>query len=136
MVHVFLQPGFNGDACEKKDVCAEKCNQRGVCRWGNCFCDVGFSGEGCENQVDAKQCPAGCSGNGVCEAGVCFCKSSHTGIDCSTTVDLHTAANLFAKIQNAGKEKNSGVSGKSAFGVASLCFVIGIGAATLITKYR
>ena len=105
---------------------------------GNCFCDVGFSGEGCENQVDAKQCPAGCSGNGVCEAGVCFCKSSHTGIDCSTTVDLHKASNLFAKIQNAGKEKNGnrGVSGKSAFGVASLCFVIGIGAATLITKYR
>jgi hypothetical protein len=86
-------------------------------------------------QVDAKRCLAGCSGNGICEAGVCFCKAQYSGEDCSRTVDLHTASKLWANLEHA-KHKTTAFSGKSAFGVAALCFVVGVGAATLFTTLK
>ena len=129
------EPGFSGTACEVIQKCPEKCNERGICRWGECYCDVGFSGSACEMQIDSKKCPAGCSGNGICEAGVCFCKAQYHGEDCSQPVDLHIAAKMWANLEHA-KHKTTTFSGKSALGVATLCFVVGIGAATLLTTLK
>lgn len=56
------------------------CSSRGKCHRGRCFCDPGFGGDGCEEQL---QCPGpDCSGNGECANGKCVCAPGFSGDAC------------------------------------------------------
>ena len=133
------KPGYSGEGCEIETKCLNDCNKNGECRWGQCFCDVGYSGISCETKVSGKDsCENECSGNGICEAGSCFCKAQFSGKDCSSPVDLHEAATFTANVQKAhdtNTEDNS-IGAKKAFGAATLCFVLGFGTALIASKYR
>ena len=61
--------------------CAANCNGRGICTYGKCFCDPGFSGEACD--VSTK-CPQDCNGNGVCHRGKCDCHPGFEGEACES----------------------------------------------------
>ena len=81
----FCVEGRDGADCSIKlqDACPLACSQRGVCRFGQCFCKPGYVGRGCEIQV---KCSAKCLINGVCAYGHCFCVPGWEGKDCDIAV--------------------------------------------------
>jgi len=55
---------------------------------GQCLCNQGWSGEGC----DVESCPGGCSGTGMCHNGQCRCQQGFGGPDCSVSLaSVHAA---------------------------------------------
>jgi len=62
---------------------ASDCNGHGQFSNGNCFCDPGFSGATCDQEV---LCPNSCNSHGSCALGLCYCDPGYTGSDCSVVV--------------------------------------------------
>ncbi|XP_070211800.1 attractin-like protein 1 isoform X1 [Littorina saxatilis] len=63
--------------------CYRNCSEHGACVKGECQCEPGWSGEGCE--VDLNLCQNNCSDSGRCSNGVCVCDPGSKGEDCSLT---------------------------------------------------
>ena len=80
----------------------EGCTDHGICKYGRCFCQPGYSGLNCtvpinaEAKADAaiakakykvaKACPNQCSHNGFCLEGKCLCQPGYDGVDCSRVI--------------------------------------------------
>eukprot|EP00750_Incisomonas_marina_P008772 INCI15692.1.p1 GENE.INCI15692.1~~INCI15692.1.p1 ORF type:complete len:1996 (+),score=190.66 INCI15692.1:245-6232(+) len=113
----YCNPGFKGDACETEIVCPTgaaqtkftsdssnrtltevACSGHGICQYGKCFCDPGFSGPACASRVgplavaatsvaQAAGCSTGsfgtsCSAHGVCVDARCHCFNGFAGSSC------------------------------------------------------
>eukprot|EP00966_Prymnesium_polylepis_P113971 2634160-Prymnesium_polylepis.1 len=50
---------------------------------GLCFCNAGYSGDGCEVSLPCPGTPSECSGHGFCLRSKCFCDPGFEGADCS-----------------------------------------------------
>eukprot|EP00931_Biecheleriopsis_adriatica_P060462 TRINITY_DN36319_c0_g1_i1.p1 TRINITY_DN36319_c0_g1~~TRINITY_DN36319_c0_g1_i1.p1 ORF type:complete len:921 (+),score=197.61 TRINITY_DN36319_c0_g1_i1:211-2763(+) len=70
--------GWTGSICDMP-MCADNCNDRGLCVQGNCICESGWYGSTCHLQ----RCPNDCSGAGYCFKGKCKCMSGFKGESCS-----------------------------------------------------
>jgi hypothetical protein len=56
---------------------------------GQCICNYGWGGAGCQRvavYAQMKKCPNDCSGNGLCMDGRCSCNVGSKGPDCSDTI--------------------------------------------------
>ncbi|XP_025093871.1 attractin-like isoform X2 [Pomacea canaliculata] len=62
--------------------CYLNCSESGTCFNGECACDAGRSGMGCE--IDMTFCLNNCSYSGVCLNGICNCDPGLRGEDCSS----------------------------------------------------
>ncbi|XP_029140564.1 integrin beta-4 [Protobothrops mucrosquamatus] len=66
------------------------CNDRGQCYMGQCACEAGWEGPGCECPTSNEICVSSngliCNGRGRCECGICLCDNptAHTGPTCET----------------------------------------------------
>ena len=93
-------PGFYGESCQLGcagfDVArGVVCSGHGTCTAtgspghspDRCKCDAGFSGDGCENDMEGvASCPHDCRGHGVCRKGRCSCEPPFAGQDCSIEI--------------------------------------------------
>ena len=103
----FCFPGWTGKNCaansesikEEARVtrgCPNNCNSHGVCAYGlsdkygtplgQCLCQPGWHGPGCEHM---EKCPGeggGCNGRGKCVAGKCYCRPGYGGPGCLDVV--------------------------------------------------
>jgi len=67
-------PGYTGRDCAEieSDMCGLdlKCGGNGRCQFGQCYCDLGWSGDRCETKTESIN---GCSGHGLFKWGRCWC---------------------------------------------------------------
>jgi syndecan 4 len=67
-------PGYTGRDCAEveSDPCGAdlKCGGNGRCQHGQCYCDLGWSGDRCETRAESVN---GCSGHGLFKWGKCWC---------------------------------------------------------------
>ncbi|XP_063149153.1 integrin beta-4 isoform X1 [Candoia aspera] len=86
---------FEGQFCEFDNLQCPRtsgflCNDRGRCYMGQCVCEVGWEGPGCECPTSNETCVSSngliCNGRGRCECGRCRCGNPtvHTGPTCET----------------------------------------------------
>jgi len=59
------------------------CNNRGVFQNSKCFCDSGYTGETCTEELT---CTNNCNSQGKCALGLCFCEPGYTGVDCAKSL--------------------------------------------------
>ena len=87
------------------NACENSCTNKGVCKWGRCLCQPGFTGSDCSVQT----CPGSfcyynpnnfetvcneCSGNGKCgQSGICECNDGWTGPDCGAIFCTNNCTN-------------------------------------------
>uniref|UniRef100_A0A8D0GUP1 Integrin beta n=1 Tax=Sphenodon punctatus TaxID=8508 RepID=A0A8D0GUP1_SPHPU len=80
-----LTQRFEGQFCEFNNLQCRRtsgflCNDRGLCYLGQCACDSGWEGPGCECPTSNDTCidSSGglCHGRGRCECGRCICDKS------------------------------------------------------------
>ncbi|XP_007429490.1 integrin beta-4 isoform X2 [Python bivittatus] len=90
-----LTQRFEGQFCEFDNLQCPRtsgflCNDRGRCYMGQCVCEAGWEGPGCECPTSNETCVSSngliCNGRGRCECGRCLCNSptAHTGPTCET----------------------------------------------------
>merc|ERR1712216_59464 len=74
--------------CSRPRRCDSSCNEHGVCRYGQCFCDPGYMGPSCEI-MDSNICPSDCSGpnRGLCTSHGCLCAPGAEGEACELDVE-------------------------------------------------
>jgi hypothetical protein len=79
------EPAFTGPDCsEAVGVCEpDTCGAHGTCRHGQCFCDLGWSGDKCEV---ANACVDNCNERGLCLHGRCHCFPGYEGASCEKYV--------------------------------------------------
>lgn len=82
----YCAPGYSGADCSIDDGSCEVC-KHGQCQHGHCFCDFGFSGQGCETK---NVCEDDCMMRGVCNLGKCVCNAGFDGSKCEIMVVDHT----------------------------------------------
>mmetsp|Transcript_13162 Transcript_13162/g.25516 ORF Transcript_13162/g.25516 Transcript_13162/m.25516 type:complete len:1478 (+) Transcript_13162:39-4472(+) len=82
----YCAPGYSGPDCSIDDGSCEVC-KHGVCQHGHCFCDFGFSGQGCETK---NVCEDDCMLRGVCHLGKCVCNAGFDGKKCEKMVQDKT----------------------------------------------
>ncbi|EKX55234.1 hypothetical protein GUITHDRAFT_99015 [Guillardia theta CCMP2712] len=58
--------------------CPNNCNGHGECTKLGCVCNVGWSGDHCDQQP----CPYNCRSHGVCTNGSCVCRQGFVGDSC------------------------------------------------------
>jgi hypothetical protein len=64
------------------DLCENVTCNNGTCNEGSCICDLGYSGEFCENfDICAG---VTCINGGVCNGGICNCPPGFAGVNCQT----------------------------------------------------
>uniref|UniRef100_A0A8C1N9G0 Teneurin transmembrane protein 4 n=1 Tax=Cyprinus carpio TaxID=7962 RepID=A0A8C1N9G0_CYPCA len=61
------------------ELCAADCGGHGICVAGNCRCDEGWMGAGCEQRA----CHPRCSEHGTCKDGKCECSPGWNGEHCT-----------------------------------------------------
>lgn len=87
---------------------------RGICFHGQCFCQPGFAGAGCEREL---KCSEQCELNGQCFNGQCFCVAGWKGEDCNIRTDAaERRAKLEKDMDNAMKLLAKGGDGECAHG--------------------
>jgi len=79
-------PGANyNEDCSVK-ICLYNCSGKGNCdeNSGNCECNLGYSGLGCE-KIFLPCLDPSCQGRGICNTtlGYCICRVGYSGQDCS-----------------------------------------------------
>ncbi|KAG1660173.1 hypothetical protein FOA52_005273 [Chlamydomonas sp. UWO 241] len=72
------------NACHRRGVCMDSCDEAEPDRAPWCECHKGFKGGTCA-EVDTSGCPNNCTGHGSCSRGYCHCSPPHFGVDCSRT---------------------------------------------------
>ncbi|XP_070595990.1 integrin beta-4 isoform X1 [Erythrolamprus reginae] len=88
-----LNQRYEGVYCEFNNLQCSRisgflCNERGRCYMGQCVCDAGWEGQGCECPTSNDTCVGSngliCSGRGRCECGRCICNNptGHTDLTC------------------------------------------------------
>jgi len=60
------------------------CFGHGDCLNGMCTCDLGYTGDLCNEVTEA--CPQNCSGHGTCQGGKCFCRGQWSGAACNQEI--------------------------------------------------
>ncbi|KAJ7316030.1 hypothetical protein JRQ81_002192 [Phrynocephalus forsythii] len=91
-----LTQRFEGQFCEFDNLQCPRtsgflCNDRGRCYMGQCACELGWEGPGCECPTSNETCISTngviCNGRGRCECGRCICDNSavFTGPTCEVT---------------------------------------------------
>ncbi|KAM3844896.1 integrin beta-4 isoform 2-T4 [Vipera latastei] len=90
-----LTQRYDGKFCEFDNLQCPRtsgflCNDRGHCYMGQCSCEAGWEGPGCECPTSNETCVSSngliCNGRGRCECGRCLCDNptAHTGPTCET----------------------------------------------------
>ncbi|XP_034264533.1 integrin beta-4-like isoform X2 [Pantherophis guttatus] len=85
---------YEGQYCEFDNLQCSRtsgflCNDRGRCYMGQCVCEAGWEGAGCECPTSNETCVSSngliCNGQGRCECGRCLCNNPtapHTDLNC------------------------------------------------------
>ncbi|XP_070790720.1 integrin beta-4 [Pituophis catenifer annectens] len=85
---------YEGQYCEFDNLQCSRtsgflCNDRGRCYMGQCVCEAGWEGTGCECPTSNETCVSSngliCNGQGRCECGRCLCNNPtapHTDLNC------------------------------------------------------
>ncbi|XP_078242153.1 integrin beta-4 isoform X7 [Pogona vitticeps] len=92
----YLTQRFEGQFCEFDNLQCPRtsgflCNDRGRCYMGQCACEIGWTGPGCECPTNNETCISSngviCNGRGRCECGRCICDNPKvfTGPTCEVT---------------------------------------------------
>ncbi|XP_058023892.1 integrin beta-4 [Ahaetulla prasina] len=88
-----LTQRYEGQYCEFDNLQCSRtsgflCNDRGRCYMGQCVCEAGWEGAGCECPTSNETCVSSngliCNGRGRCECGRCLCNNptAHTDLTC------------------------------------------------------
>jgi hypothetical protein len=65
--------------------CPNNCSSHGICHYGQCICNIGFTDLDCNTPL---YCSVNCGSNGVCINGRCICLPSYSGIDCNIYIPI------------------------------------------------
>ena len=75
--------------------CPRHCSSHGVCQHGECFCDPGYGGADCGDEL---RCPVSngrvCSARGLCVDGACVCVAGVGGAACDEVYSTAAVENL------------------------------------------
>ncbi|XP_054831784.1 integrin beta-4 isoform X1 [Eublepharis macularius] len=124
-----LTQRFEGKYCEFDNFQCPRtsgflCNDRGRCYMGQCLCESGWQGPGCECPTSNETCLTNngmiCNGRGICECGRCICENPtlYVGPTCEVSYSLgfqHVCEDIRSCVQcqawRTGEKKGQNCTG-------------------------